>query len=123
MDSTVCHFEIPADDLDAAKRFYGGLFNWSISPAPGLDDYLFIRTSQDNPAALGGGILRRTDPQQGVIVYVMVESVEAMATKIEELGGKVVQPKTAVAKMGWTVVARDPQGNPLGLFQLDPQAA
>ena len=122
MDATVCHFEIPADDVDAARRFYGELFNWTINPAPGKDDYLFIRTSQDNPAALGGGIVKRPDPQHGVTLFVMVDSVEAMATKLEALGGKVLQPKTAVPRMGWTVLARDPQGNPIGLFQLDTQA-
>lgn len=122
MESTVCHFEIPADDPEKARAFYAQLFGWSIVPAPGKDDYLFIRTSQTHPAAVSGGILKRLDPKHGVTVYFAVESVEATVTKIEALGGEVVQPRTAVPKMGWTAVARDPQGNPLGLFQLDPEA-
>ena len=122
MESTVCHFEIPADDPDKARAFYAELFGWSIAPAPGKDDYLFIRTSQAHPAAVGGGILKRVDPQHGVTVYFTVESVEATAAKIEALGGKVLQAKTAVPQMGWTAFARDPQGNPIGLFELDPKA-
>ena len=29
-------FEIPADNLDRAKTFYGKLFGWKINPFPGM---------------------------------------------------------------------------------------
>ncbi len=46
----------------------------------------------------------------------------AAATKLEELGGEVLVPKAALAKLGWTVLARDPQGNTIGLFEPDTGA-
>jgi predicted enzyme related to lactoylglutathione lyase len=29
-----CHIEIPAASVDAAKRFYGGLFGWKFTDVP-----------------------------------------------------------------------------------------
>jgi len=120
MESTVCHFEIPADDMGAAKEFYSKLFGWTIEAVPETD-YFFIRTSAQADA-LGGGILKRVDPQHGVTVYVTVESVDDAAARLEELGGVVVAGRTALPKLGWTLVARDPQGNNIGLFQPDDKA-
>lgn len=122
MESTICHFEIPADDIGAAETFYSKLFGWKMKAAP-KQDYFFIRTSDEHADALGGGILPRIDPQHGVTLFVTVESLDASVAKLEELGGEVVVPKTAVNKMGWTVTARDPQGNTIGLFEPDTGAA
>jgi predicted enzyme related to lactoylglutathione lyase len=30
----VVHFEIPADDLDRAKTFYGSVFGWQLQTMP-----------------------------------------------------------------------------------------
>ena len=58
MESTICHFEIPADDLDAARSFYGKLFGWTIEPAPSLaESYYFIRTSQRGVRVAPGRLL------------------------------------------------------------------
>src|SRR5205807_1530898 len=37
-------FEIPADDVERAKKFYGDLFGWKINPFPGGGDYWHIDT-------------------------------------------------------------------------------
>jgi len=33
-----------------------------------------------------------------------------------------VMPKTAVPKMGYFAVCLDPEGNPIGLWEMDPNA-
>ena len=37
---TIVHFEIPADDVERSKKFYGDLFGWKIEKWPGstVDD-------------------------------------------------------------------------------------
>ena len=122
MEHTICHFEIPVDDPQAAMRFYGSLFGWSIGPgARESADYLFVRTAAQ-PEALGGALLRRAGPEHGVTLYVAVESVDEHLAKVVELGGTVVQPKTALPSLGWAAVARDPQGIAFGLFEEDREA-
>lgn len=123
MDNTICHFEIPAEDLAAARQFYGSLFSWSIEPAPVVgESYLFVRATGTS-GAVAGGLLRRTPTQPGVTLYFTVADVDESARKVEELGGKVMIPKTAVPKIGWAVVVSDPAGNCLGLLQEDSSAA
>lgn len=47
---TIVHFEIPADDIDRAKKFYIDLFGWNIEKWPGSEnlpggpEYLMITT-------------------------------------------------------------------------------
>jgi predicted enzyme related to lactoylglutathione lyase len=123
MENTICHFEIPADDVEAARKFYAALFDWTIEPAPRMDGkYLFVRTSKQ-AGVVAGGILPRIDPQHGVTVYFTVASLEDSAKALEALGGKVLVPRTAVPQLGWVLTARDPQGNTLGLFEEDASAA
>jgi len=45
---TVVHFEIPADDVERAKKFYSTLFGWKIEKPPGEMDYWMISTSGDS---------------------------------------------------------------------------
>jgi predicted enzyme related to lactoylglutathione lyase len=50
----VVHFEIPADDLDRAKKFYGDIFGWKLdklgpaheSPKPAASSSVRFSTSR-----------------------------------------------------------------------------
>jgi predicted enzyme related to lactoylglutathione lyase len=121
MDHRVVHFEIPADDLECLKSFYTDLFGWKIEGSPEMPDYLMVMTGEG--PGIDGGIMKRKMPQQALCNYVEVESVDEYAAKLTQLGGQVVTPKMAVPKMGYFVVGIDPEGNPLGLWQTDPNAA
>jgi predicted enzyme related to lactoylglutathione lyase len=37
--ANIVWFEIPADDIERAKAFYGKLFGWKIQPFPVMKDY------------------------------------------------------------------------------------
>ncbi len=117
MANTICHFEIPAGDLQGASKFYGDLFGWTIAPAAEDNpDYLFINTC-DKDDALGGGLHKPAIEGQGVTVYVKVSSIDATCKKVIELGGAEVTPKTAIASFGLVAAISDPEGNVIGLFQ------
>ena len=121
MKHTVVHFEIPAEDLERAKRFYSELFGWKISAEAGFEDYLMIHTAAQGEV-VNGGLMKKKMPGQSVTNYVLVESVEEAAAKAKQLGGQVVVPKTAIPKMGYFAVALDPEGNPVGLWETDSSA-
>jgi predicted enzyme related to lactoylglutathione lyase len=36
MSTNIVWFEIPADNVERAKSFYGGLFGWEIEKTPGV---------------------------------------------------------------------------------------
>ncbi len=123
MNATICHFEIPCDDLEKAKEFYAGLFGWKLVPMPNMEDeYLLVQTSAE-PGSLGGGLTRRGDDDPGTRIYVMVEDLDASADKIDALGGTIQGEKTAIPGVGWFLTATDPEGNQIGMFQEDKEAA
>ena len=123
MPHVIVHFEIPADDVERAKRFYGNLFGWTFQnrkPLPGEGaEYALIETG----GRPNGGLMQRMEPGWGVINYFGVEHLDAYATKAQALGGVVLLPKTPLPGVGWWAVLRDTEGNVFAFFQDDPAAA
>ena len=120
-DASIVWFEIPADDPERAKSFYSNLFGWKINPFPGSDDYSHIDTggADDTP---DGALKRRQRPEEPIVNYVSVNSVDKFADKIAKLGGKVCMAKTAVPQMGYFAVCQDTEGNSFGLWESDANA-
>jgi len=115
--SSIVWFEIPADDIERAKSFYGELFGWKIERLPGLTEYWHIDTggSDDTP---DGGLLKRQNAQhQDITNYVGVKSIDESAAKVAQLGGKICMPKTAVPRMGYFAVCQDPENNTFALWE------
>ena len=120
-DASIVWFEIPADDPERAKLFYSNLFGWKINPFPGSGDYSHIDTggAEDTP---DGALKRRQRPEEPIVNYVSVNSVDKFADKIAKLGGKVCMAKTAVPQMGYFAVCQDTEGNSFGLWESDANA-
>ena len=124
--NTPAYFEIQADDMARAVRFYQELFGWKFYPVEGmLVEYQRIETGD-----MGGGLLKRPAappaPMSGTNAYMnsmRVESFDAMASKIVALGGQVALPKFAVPGKCWQGYFIDTEGNTFGLFEVDVQAA
>lgn len=115
---TIVHFEIPADDVERAKRFYSKLFGWKFEEVP-QGDYWMIATGKN---AVGGGLMKRQNPRQTITNYIDVPSVDEYSGKVEKLGGKVVVPTQAVPGMGYFAVCLDAENNPFGLWETDEKA-
>lgn len=116
-------FEIPADDLERARKFYSELFGWRIEefPVQFRRDYLIIKTGKGN--AVSGGLTKRQRPDQTIVNYIDVASADRYAVKVERLGGKVLVPKTAVPGMGYFVVCEDTEENAFGIWENDKNAS
>jgi hypothetical protein len=119
-------FDIPADNLDRAKKFYGSLFGWNIAQFPGMQGpdaqtYLHIDTGGDD-ASPDGGLMVRKQPGQGITQYIRVSSVDESTAKVKRLGGKVCMAKTAVPQMGYFAVCQDTENNTFALWEPDSNA-
>ena len=70
MDHTIVHFEIPADDLERASKFYREVFGWEISRMPGPFEYFGVRTTATDESGMpkgpgvNGGMMKRMHPGQ-----------------------------------------------------------
>jgi predicted enzyme related to lactoylglutathione lyase len=125
MDKVV-HFEIPADSLDRAKKFYSTVFNWKLSEMPDFE-YVMVRTTESNengmpnePGAINGGMLERGEPVKSPVITISVDNIDEVAKTIEKNGGKMVRPKMPVGDMGFAAYFKDSEGNVVGLWQNAP---
>ena len=119
--ASIVWFEIPADNPQRAREFYGNLFGWKINPFPGAQDYLHINTGGADETP-DGALKKRKQPQEPITNYISVNSVSEFSKKIEKLGGKICMERTAVPQMGYFAVCQDTEGNAFGIWQTDPNA-
>ncbi len=119
--ASIVWFEIPADNVGRAKKFYSALFGWKIEKFPGVTDYWHIDTggADDTP---DGGLMARKHQEQPITNYVAVSSLDESAAKVEKLGGKICVPKTAVPQMGYFVVCQDTKNNTFALWERNKRA-
>lgn len=123
MPTSICWFEVPADDLGRAKKFYGSLFGWKFAKLPAaVADYWHIDTGGKD-ASPDGGIFPRMHQKQTITVYVSVPSVDKAMAKVKKLGGTVCAEKTAVPGMGYFVICEDMEHNVFALWEPNEQAA
>jgi predicted enzyme related to lactoylglutathione lyase len=66
--------------------------------------------------------MKRMYPGQAVVNYISVDDVEESAHKAEQLGAKVMMPKSPVPGMGWFAQLTDPEGNIFAIWQTDSSA-
>lgn len=117
----IVHVEIPYTDRPATANFYEGVFGWEHFTDDKFD-YTMFRAEPGR----GGGYVKAGENGINVgdvIVYFNSDDIDADAAKIEQLGGKVVQPKMAIPGNGYMLVFTDPTGNRLALWQNDPSVA
>jgi len=119
--ANIVWFNVPADDLKRAQKFYSGLFGWKIKSFRGMKDMLEIDTGGAE-ASPNGGLTERKAGEQSIINYISVDSVDKSAAKIEKLGGKICVPKTAVPNMGYFAVCQDTENNGFGLWETNAKA-
>ena len=124
--SRVIHFEISAEDPERATRFYSNVFGWKIQKWDGPEDYWMATTGEEGQPGIDGAIMRRSDLSTGgnsVINTMDAESVDELAAKIEQAGGRIVAPKMAVPGVGYFAYCQDTEGNTFGIMQADPSAS
>jgi predicted enzyme related to lactoylglutathione lyase len=119
---TIQHFEIAADDVARAQKFYKDVFGWTMqklseSENPEQEYWFFETKDEKGRQGIGGGLMKRQDPSQAITNYVTVSSIDEYSSKIEQAGGKVMMPKTKVSDMGFIAVCLDSENNSFGLFE------
>ncbi|MER8234742.1 VOC family protein [Streptomyces sp. NPDC101490] len=109
-EGTPCWVDAQLPDLEAGKRFYGGLFGWTFGPGRGealLDG---------RPVA---GLLPKRDGRMPTTwtLYLATPDAGALATRIRAAGGRMVMEPYPVGPFGVLALAADPGGAVFGLRQ------
>ena len=84
MSGRVVHFEVPYDDADRARGFYGDVFGWQIQPLPRCAYDMVLTgpvTDQgmpSEPGYVGGGMTQRGEPVSRPVITIAVDDVDAI---------------------------------------------
>lgn len=123
MKNRLTHFAIHIDDIERAKNFYEGVFEWGFT-SYGPPDFLQIKTDKTESGELIGALQsRKYSPVKEKIIglecTIGVENVDQIIKKVESNGGKLLMPKTAIPYVGWIIKFLDTEGNLICAMQAD----
>lgn len=109
----LCYVELPAMDITVSATFYHNCFGWKIRQSSEGE------TSFDDTVVEVSGRWvtgRKPSTDVGLLLYIMVDSVEVTLEKIIANEGIIVQP---IGMDAPEITARftDPAGNIMGLYQ------
>ena len=116
---SIVHVEFHVKEPKKMEKFYGSVFGWKFQEVPGLD-YSLFEAANGPPGGVGG--LQPGNWEEGVLNYILVESIDDHVKRIEKAGGKVLAPKMEVPGQGWFAIFRDPAGTKMALWQQNPAA-
>lgn len=122
--NNVVHFEIPAEDLARAKKFYKSVFGWGLEDVPNME-YVMVRTTEvdektrmpKHPGSINGGMMKRGGTFKAPALTIDVEDIDKAVEKAVKAGGKLVKEKQPVMDMGWIAYITDTEGNVTGVWQ------
>ncbi|HUO55940.1 MAG TPA: VOC family protein [Candidatus Paceibacterota bacterium] len=127
MANPVIHFEIQADDVERAKKFYATVFGWDISQMmtkddshPGSMNYWGLKTRPDGEPGINGGMYERAGASQRLETYdctIKVDDIDAAIGSIKAQGGLILMEKSEIPGVGFFARAKDTEGNLFGLMQ------
>jgi predicted enzyme related to lactoylglutathione lyase len=120
MPAKLCHFAINADDVQRARAFYEGVFDWTFHPW-GPPNFYQVK---DAGEGLLGALQERRELQPGVRMAgyeatLGVENLKAVIAAIEAGGGKIVMQPYRIEGVGELIYFEDTEGNLVGAMQYE----
>lgn len=102
----VGHFEIPADDVERAKKFYKKVFDWKMESFPDMEYTMIQTTAVDEdhmptePGSINGGMMKRQDPVKCPVITIAVQDIEETMKNVKKMGGQLVREKMQGRRYG-----------------------
>jgi uncharacterized protein len=114
----VSWFDIHVSNFDKAKKFYETVFNFQLYDAPTeWEKQAFFPFNQES-TNISGALVEKADmtpSANNTVVYFASLDCITEEKRIEEAGGKVVQPKMSIGEFGFISIFIDTEGNTIGL--------
>jgi uncharacterized protein len=121
----VVHFEINAEDVARASKFYKEVFGWKIEPwGPPEYGYMHVETGSSAEPGIDGGIWKGQGPAapagsrlNAFNCSIEVSNIDESLAKVTSAGGMVVREKSQIPGVGWLAMCMDTEGNAFGVMQ------
>jgi len=117
-------FEIYTDDIQRARQFYEAVFEVTLEPIsdPTNEGFKMLSfPSEMESYGSGGALVQMSDYPAGknsIIVYFSCEDCAVEEARVEKAGGKLERSKMSIGEYGFISLARDTEGNMIGLHSL-----
>jgi predicted enzyme related to lactoylglutathione lyase len=113
--------DLTTTDVDAAKRFYSGLFGWDWVGNEMSPDYTYWMATLQGELIAGLSAQPPDMAAQGVPsmwnTYVNVDNLDATVARAEKAGATVLMPPMDVPDAGRMAFINDPSGAAVGMWQ------
>ncbi len=114
----IAHFEIPAKDPERLRKFYTEVFGWKFKNSAAQNmQYWTISTGTRHIPGVSGGMYKRGSEKQTPVNYISTPDLDESMAEVERAGGHITVGKKEISGHGFTAVGKDPEGNPIGLFE------
>ena len=121
----VIHFEIQADNIERAKKFYEKALGWKIEKVMSKDngpmDYWMIMTDEKDSKEPGinGGLYERPKDDKHFLFdcTVDVKDIDKSIKDVKANGGTILREKMELKGVGFFAAVKDPEGNKFSLMQ------
>ena len=118
--SRVTHFEISANQPEKMAAFYEAVFGWKIEKSLGPTEYYLIETrTSKGEIGITGGIAKREKDYQKITNFIEVPSIDESIANVKLLGGKIIEPKTAIPTVGYIAGCLDTEDNIFGIIEIN----
>jgi predicted enzyme related to lactoylglutathione lyase len=113
--------ELLTKDVEAARKFYMELLGWTTEemPMPSNGSYIIFKVGDEQVAGM-----MKMPPQVEQMgappywgPYISVDDVDAIAAKVEAMGGSILAPPMDAEGVGRFATLQDPQGAVFGIIK------
>lgn len=134
MANRVVHFEIEAEDVERAKKFYSEAFGWKMEQmGEEMGSYIVVTTGDPKePGGINGGLFQVGQKELNAYrCVVAVDDIDKAIADVKAAGGKVyddnkapdgtvIGEKVDIPTVGIYAKCKDPDGNFFSLLQPSP---
>src|SRR5262245_46709911 len=121
----VVHFEIPAEDLERAKKFYSENFGWKLNQlGPEMGNYVLVQTGPtdekgmpQDKAFINGGLMKRDPSASSPVLVIAVGDADQAVENVRKSGGKLVGEIIDIPNVGRYARVQDSEGNVIGVIK------
>lgn len=125
-ENPVIWFEIYVDDMDRAKSFYEKVFQIKLSQlsSPNKNSLKMwaFPGDMENKNRASGSLVQVPGVKAGgnsTVVYFASPDCSIEEARIADAGGTLVRSKTSIGEYGFITLARDSEGNMIGIHSLE----
>ncbi len=121
MDNAINWFEIPAVNLDRARKFYGEILKIEFHLIEGKGMRAAFFPADLANGKVGGALMEGSGfipSMEGTTVYLDTEKkLSEVLSRVEAAGGQIVLPKMSIGQNGFMAHIKDSEGNKVGLHE------